>query len=121
MNVGPKIRKIRELRGFKQDYVAKQLGMTQSNYSKMEKQKDKENIPFEMLERVAKVLDVDPLDILNFDEKFVFNIQEQKGSNSNGLIINNFSEKIQAMYEARIKGLEEEVAFLRAMLGKNGQ
>lgn len=118
MKIGPKIKKIRELRGFKQEDIAHQLGIHQTTYSRMEKEIGKEKVTMETLERIAKALGVDTMDILNFDEKFVFNIQEQKGSQSGSLVINHFSEKIQALYEARIRSLEEEVSFLRALLGK---
>lgn len=118
MKIGPKIKKIRELRGFKQEDVAHQLGIHQTTYSRMEKEIGKDKVTIDTLSRIAEVLGVDPIDILNFDEKFIFNTQEQKASQSGSLSLNHFSEKIQTLYEARIKSLEEEISFLRALLEK---
>ncbi len=114
MQFGPKIKKIREWHGYDQKYVAHRLGIHQTTYSRMEKEKKKEKIDTEVLEKLAELYEVDPADILN--ERFVFNIQEQKGSNSNGLTINNASEKILALYEEKIKALEARIKRQEARL-----
>ena len=117
MNIGHNIKKIRELRGFDQSYMAGKLGMSQSNYSKIESKGEK--ITFEQLNKIAEAFEVSPMDILSFDEKVVLNITEQKnGSHSGGYVINHCSPSIQKLYESQIKQLQEEVKFLRSQLEK---
>ena len=72
MHIGTKIRKLRELKGYSQEYVASQLSMVQTNYSKIERGETKD-MTVKRLEEIAKVLEVTPATILNFDEKQVFN------------------------------------------------
>ncbi len=117
MNLGHNLRKIREFKDISQDTMADALGMSQPNYSKLETEK-KNKIPFHLIEEAAKVLDVDPLDIVNFsEEKVVFHINTQKdNSSANGVVFHQFSQKMQEMYEARISHLEEEIRFLRALV-----
>ena len=64
MHVSEKIRKIRELKGYSQDYVAAKLKMSQTNYSKIEKGDTKE-MTVERLEKIANALEVEPGSILS--------------------------------------------------------
>ncbi|TDB58085.1 helix-turn-helix domain-containing protein [Arundinibacter roseus] len=65
LTIGQKIQKLRELRGYKQNYMSMQLGMTQSAYSKIERGTDK--IPPKRLKRIAEILEVEVPQLLNFD------------------------------------------------------
>ena len=116
MQVGAKIRKIRELQGLKQEAMASQLGIHQTTYSRLENEKNK--ITIETLKKIAAIFGVGPMDILNFDEKFFTNMQAHKGSQSGSLGTAHLSEKVQTFYETRIKSLEGEAAFLKALLGE---
>ena len=114
MNIGHKIRKVRELKGYDQKYMAHKLGMDQSNYSKLENNGEK--ITFGQFAKIAESLEVDPLNIISFDEKFVLNIKEQKNcTHSGNYVVNHCSPEIQALYENQIKHYQEEVKFLRSM------
>ena len=117
MHVSEKIRKIREVKGFSQDYVASQLNMTQTNYSKIERGDTKE-MTVDRLEKIAKVLEVAPGDILNFDEKQVFNstFNNHSGNLGDNIVMMKTSfERERKQYETQIKHLEEEITFLREM------
>lgn len=58
LDLGQKIKKIRELRGFSQEYMAVKLKVSQEQYSYIEtKQK---NIPLPQKEEIAKLLGVHP-------------------------------------------------------------
>ena len=118
IRVGNKIRKVREIKGFTQEYVASQLNLSQTYYSKIERDDIKE-MTVDRLERIAKILEVVPGDILNFDEQQVFisTFANHSGSReSNMTWINNLLEREREQYEARIKQLEKEVNFLQEML-----
>jgi transcriptional regulator with XRE-family HTH domain len=133
MKIGQKIRKIRQLRGMQQKDVAYALGIDQSIISKMEN--DKEDISMDMLEQLANAFGVEPTDILTFDDKIVIKIKDQQGGTSNGVTINTMSDKMQSLYEERvkaqeatiqakdalIKALEDKIILLQALLNKGGQ
>ena len=120
MHIGTKIRKLRELKGYSQEYVASQLGMVQTNYSKIERGETKD-MTVKRLEEIAKVLEVTPATILSFDEKQVFNstFNNQSGSyGGNIMYIQESFNREREQYEARLKHQDEEIAFLREMCRK---
>ncbi|WP_438946116.1 helix-turn-helix domain-containing protein [Sediminibacterium sp.] len=63
MLYGEKIRLIREMRGYSQEYMAAKLGIAQNTYSNVETNKTK--ITVEMLEGISKELNVSPMELLN--------------------------------------------------------
>ena len=66
------------------------------------------------------ILEIDPMELLNFDEKLIFQNCSYKnfGSiGSNGQYF-AYSEKERELYEARIAHLEKETEFLKSMLKK---
>jgi DNA-binding XRE family transcriptional regulator len=140
MNIGPKIRKLRELFGYKQDFVAKWIKLHQSTYCRMEKFKLKEKMKGDTLEKLADLYKIEPDDILNIDEKFFVNIHEQNNQ-TGGVIINKYPDEFFAalessrkaleatveaqaltlkVLEAKIKALEEENMALKALSNKSG-
>jgi transcriptional regulator with XRE-family HTH domain len=107
--VGEKIRQIREMKGFTQEYLAQQLGISQRAYSKMEREEIK--IDWNKITDIAKVFEMEPVDLVSFDDNLIFHNCTQSGKFQN---FNNYiPEKLIEQYEARIKQLEEEVIFLR--------
>lgn len=105
MNViGEKIRKIREIRGYSQEYMANKLKMSQNNYSRIELNQVKINL--DRLQEIGTVLEVDPMDILNFDERYVFHStsHSQTGGETKSGIFNN---------ETIIIELKHEISYLR--------
>ena len=113
---GQKIRKIREIRGYKQEYLADQLGMSAKSFGKIES--GETSLSISRLQQIAKVLDVDPLDVLSFDEKQVFHHSSQSG-NSNSSVINHDFTHERALYEREITHLKEEIAFCAGWWGSN--
>ena len=69
--VGNKIRTLRDIKGYSQEYMAQQMSMTASAYSKLER--DETEMTLNRLVEIAKILGVDTQTILNFDEKQIFN------------------------------------------------
>lgn len=63
-NIGSKIRKIRELKNFTQEYVACKIGVTQSQYSRYE---NSSVLSLAILEKIAIALEVSVEDIENFE------------------------------------------------------
>ena len=95
MNIGNKIKRMRELKGLKQDYIADQLQMTQSNYSRIEN--NHVSIKYDLLLKVAHVLGTTPDNITNFDVKALSNTEKD-------------------LYERCITILREENQYLKEIL-----
>lgn len=113
--IGYKIRKIRELKGFTQNYMALQLNVSQRAYSKMEREEIK--LDWEKIQSIADILELNPIDLASFDESLIFHNCMQSGKSNT--INNNFPEELKNQYEARIKDLSNEIIFLRKQLLKN--
>jgi transcriptional regulator with XRE-family HTH domain len=109
-----KLEKIRELKGYSQEYMADKLKVSQATYIKLEK--DDKFVNFEKLAEISAIFEIDPLKLINFDEQVVFNNYNSTQAGFNNYI--QLPEKLIEQYEARIKQLEEEVVFLRAMANK---
>lgn len=68
--IGINIRKIRELKGLTQDYMASQLSLTQRACSKLESGETR--LHWNRMTEIAKILEVDPIDMISFDDSLVF-------------------------------------------------
>jgi transcriptional regulator with XRE-family HTH domain len=116
MRIGEKIKKLRELRNFTQEYMAEKLAISQNAYSKIER--NETDVSYSRVESVAKILDVDVLDIIGFDEKkLLFNISDNKDQSHNGLIIHTgLSDKEKTLYEQMVSTLKLENEFLKRIV-----
>ena len=68
--IGEKIRKIRNIRGYSQEYMGTRLKMSQNNYSRIEL--DQINLTLKTLSEIAAVLEVSTEEIMNFSESRLF-------------------------------------------------
>ncbi len=113
-NIGHKIRQIRELKGLSQEYMASQLNISQRAYSKMERDEIKLN--WDKITDISQIFEMEPSDLVSFDDNLIFNNCQQSGKAN---YINNYlPEKLMEQYEEPIKHLEQEIEFLREMVGK---
>lgn len=117
MEIGTKVKKLRELRNFTQEFMAASLEMTPSGYGKIER--NESEVTYQKLEKIAEVLGIKIEDIVNFNEKMVFNIMNNNNSN-NGYVVNNnsISDNEKRLYEQLIEQLREENRLLKSMLEK---
>ena len=116
MNIGDKIRKVRELKGYKQEYVAGKLGLSVTAYGNIER--NESSLSFERLEEIAQVLEVAVQDILNIPEQLNIhsvNNAHQVGFNQNTTINDNrvCTEGEAEAYRQSIQHLSKEVEYLR--------
>lgn len=91
MQLGAKIKQLRETHGYSQQVVADHLGMTQANYHKLEN--DKADIRLDYIEKLAGFYKVSIADIISSD-KNVFNINNSTNHNV-GIITSADKEKIE--------------------------
>jgi transcriptional regulator with XRE-family HTH domain len=76
--IGQKLRKIRELKDYKQAYVARQLGISAVAYGKIERGEC--DVTLSRLNRIAEIFEVPVLQVLSFDESGLFRPRQQVGS-----------------------------------------
>ncbi|MGY0425983.1 MAG: helix-turn-helix domain-containing protein [Polaribacter sp.] len=107
INIGSKIRKVRKVKGFSQEYMAISLGITQNSYSKLENQKTK--LSLELINKISEILEIDFIDLISFDENSIFD-------KNNNMLDNNFSKELKELYEDQIIHLKEEIIFLQKQL-----
>ncbi|RZJ48734.1 MAG: XRE family transcriptional regulator [Flavobacterium sp.] len=102
-----KIKSIRELKNYTQEYMADQLGVTQAGYSKIEK--GKTVLSFVKLVEIARILEVSVEDILSFDSQRYFNsFNNLKGNNNGSIMINpDNTVALKKLYEDKIMLLEK--------------
>ncbi len=102
-----KIKSIRELKNYTQEYMADQLGVTQAGYSKIEK--GKTILSYIKLVEIARILEVSVEDIISFDSQRYFNnFNNVKGNNNGSILINqDNNETLKMLYEDKIKLLEK--------------
>lgn len=108
-----RIKNLRLKKGYSQDYMAKQLCISQSAYAKLETGKTYTWATH--LEKLCEALEVQPEDLVK-QEQVIIN-QNQKGGNSNNAyIINQLSEKLIEQYEKRLADKDEIIALLKSKL-----
>jgi transcriptional regulator with XRE-family HTH domain len=125
MSLGRKVSRIRELRGFKQDYLATELGISQQAISKLEQSDDIED---STLDKIAVVLGVSREAIKNYsDEAVIYNIQNNYDTSvvhsgpsvNQNCTFNPLDELVKAfhanteLYERLLASEREKVEMLR--------
>ena len=113
MLIGFKIRQLRELKNYTQEYMADRLSMSQSNYSRIEN--NDLDVPFGKLQQIADVLEIGITDLIEFDAKYFFN--NVHAQTINGNINNAVNSNERKLYEEQITQLKEEVAYLKEIIG----
>jgi transcriptional regulator with XRE-family HTH domain len=111
-SIGDKIKKLRELKGYKQEFVADKLSISQQSYSNLES--GKIDVAFSKIEQIAELFGMRLEDMVSFDEKVVFNLNAQHTNafNLGAIQNNNFPQELKQLYEDKIKLLEEKIAWL---------
>ena len=108
MQIGDKIRKVRELKGFKQETIANKLGISLTAYGNLER--GESGLSFERLEEIAAALEVNVTDIINIPEQlnihqvtnsqFGFNYYDQRPMEIDG-------------YKLAVAELQKQVEYLK--------
>ncbi|MEY4329376.1 MAG: hypothetical protein RL609_124 [Bacteroidota bacterium] len=115
VHIGQKVKKLRELRNYTQNYMAQEMGVTQSAYSKMEL--GESEITYSKLERISEILGVAVEEIAAFNEQMIFNIMHNQ--TGNGFVVNKgMSDQERKLYEDQIQLLKEQNEYLKRMLEK---
>ena len=98
--IGEKIRKIRNLRGYSQEYMGARLKMSQNNYSRIEL--DQINLTLNTLTEIANVLEIGVQEIMSFNEMGLFKIAEPQRPetySTQGPMVSMLQEEIVSLRE----------------------
>ncbi|GEN69806.1 helix-turn-helix domain-containing protein [Chryseobacterium rhizosphaerae] len=120
--IGNKIRRLRENKGFSQEEMAEKLQISRSAYSRIEG--GETNSWVNHIEKLCKELDMKVEDLLiNSDNNINTNQDNASAVQTNThqdthITINHLSEKVIELYEERITELKEKVKQLEAELKK---
>jgi transcriptional regulator with XRE-family HTH domain len=107
-----KIKQIRELKNITQEHIANQLGLSTRAYSKIET--GETQLTINRLNEISRILGIDPIEVLGFDDRQVFNNCKQEGNI--GINHINLPEKLIQQYEKTIQVLEDEVRLLKSLI-----
>lgn len=121
-NHGANVRRWREWRNINQDVLAEQIGVSQATLSSYEK---KEKLEQEILEKIAKVLEIPVEAITELEQGTAINIYSgtwqdnaitnQYTFNPIEKIVELYNEKI-ALYERMLKEKDEAISLLHDVL-----
>ncbi|WP_291127730.1 helix-turn-helix domain-containing protein [Dysgonomonas sp. UBA7698] len=118
-NHGPNVRRWREWRNINQDVLAEQIGVSQATLSSYEK---KDKLEQDILEKIAKVLDIPVEAITELGEDSAINIVASTlTANDNAAIINYYPsfnpiDKIVELYDKLLQSEKEKVEMLQEVL-----
>ena len=107
MQIGTRIRQLREIKGFSQQHVADYLGMEQPNYHKIES--DKAQPKLDVLEKPADFYKVSLAELISPDKNSV-HIQNNN-HNHNGVVMGDAE-----LFQLCIKAKEEMILHLEKEL-----
>ena len=116
LNPEQKIKQARELKRVSQDFIATQLGISVRAYSKIET--GETQLTITRLNEICAILEVDPMKVLVFDEKKVFNFNNNATGVCNGEYHSTIPDKLISQYEETISSLKEQIALLHRLLDK---
>lgn len=117
-SIGHRLRKLRESKDLGQDWLAHELGMSISGYSRIER--DEVKITYDKIERIAAILQVPVTEIVNHHD--VAQMHNNGLGNGHATTSNHQQsveiEKLESLYREQINNLRDEVAYLRELLRK---
>ena len=119
-NIVSNIRRVREQKGYSQEYMASMLNMEQATYSRIESQGIKLNL--DRFQEIADILETDITDLLDTSRLNIQNQTNNDGSYGNGYIENLYIEnkettqKLIQTLENENGHLKKEIEFLRSMI-----
>ena len=126
--IGENIKRLREFRGYSQQYMADQLDISQKTYSSIESDAGKVNKA--QIKHIASILDIDPAHLLTYDARYVFNNENcnqawmftVENYNEASMIEKDLYEKRineqKELFEKRIDELKGEVEYLRKIIDR---
>jgi transcriptional regulator with XRE-family HTH domain len=110
LKIGKNIRRVRELRNYTQEYMAEQMELAQSSYSNLEK--DLADIKLSQIDKIAKVLDIDVIALLQFKGEKMLDDQKEEDEDALKPLTNGEKQ----LYEELLAVQKERITFLEDLL-----
>ncbi|MDR2652502.1 MAG: helix-turn-helix domain-containing protein [Prevotellaceae bacterium] len=101
------VRRSRLAKNYARDYMADQLEITQSQYSRIEKGECA--VGFDKVLKIVQILDVNWLDIIDFGTEQIFYKCNQSGNNNTNTMYNQDFETERKAYLAQIEELKTQI------------
>lgn len=105
LRIGKKIKQLRELKNYSQEFMATKLKMSVPGYGRIER--NEVDVSMERANQIATVLGISLTELVSFDEKYIFN---NYAHNQNAFVINS------ELYQEDKKALNELVEYLKKQL-----
>ena len=119
-NIVANIKRIREQKGYPQEYMAVELGITQASYARIENQQS--NLSVDRMLQIADILKTDISAFLDASKISIQNQTNHEGAYGNGYVENLHIEnketikKLIQTLENENQHLKKEVEFLRSII-----
>lgn len=107
-----KLRTLREIQGYKQDFVGKHLGISQTGYSKIEN--GEVDLSVKHLQKLAELYQISPEHLLGWDGKVSINTIQ----NNENMVVKNHGIHNANPVETRLKNVEEKLETVLGLFGK---
>jgi transcriptional regulator with XRE-family HTH domain len=114
VNIGTKIRQIRDLKGLNQENMANELGLSVTGYGKIER--NEVSLKYDRLIQISEVLGITVEDLIGFDNNLALNNYNNKVKRQ--IATYNFPIELKQLYEDKIKLLEEKIKLLEEKINK---
>lgn len=112
-NIEKNIRKIREIKGISQEYIAIQLGISTRAYSKIET--GETQLTINRLVEISKIIGVTPQEILGFDIAMIFNNNPVSQQGGKYIAYNNTDiQQITELYEKLLAEKDNVIKLLQS-------
>jgi transcriptional regulator with XRE-family HTH domain len=119
LRIGKKIKQLRELKDYSQEYMATQLKMSVPGYGRIER--NEVDVSMERANQIATVLGISLTELISFDDRYVFNnfAQTQNDFIFNSQIHQEDKKALNELVDYLKKQLEAKDALIKELvLGK---
>ncbi len=119
LRIGKKIKQLRELKNYSQEYMATQLKMSVPGYGRIER--NEVDVSMERANQIATVLGISLTELISFDDRYVFNnfSQTQNDFIFNSQIHQDDKKALNELVDYLKKQLEAKDALIKELvLGK---
>lgn len=110
-SIGNKLKQLRKSKSMSQEQVADYLHLSQSAYARMES--GESHSWASHIDKICEVFEITPEELVKNDSVIV-NSNQQGGTSTNAIVINQLSEKLIEQYEERIKELKQVIVDLKS-------
>ena len=105
------IKKIRELKNYRQEFIADELNLSPRAYAKIEK--GETALTFNRFFRNASILELKPEELIGFDYKTIFNNCEKSGNHNIYNEDKNLLNQLIKSKDEQITSLKEQIFILK--------